>query len=75
MLDKDKLARLNTLAKQKKADNISKKELEELQMLRQEYLKNFKNSFKKQIENTTVIDPAGNDVTPQKVKNIQNKQK
>lgn len=73
MLDKEKLARLNELAKQKKANDISGEEFDELQALRQEYLKNFKNSFKKQIENTTVIDPAGNDVTPQKVKNIQNK--
>lgn len=73
MLDKEKLARLNELAKQKKANDISDEEFDELQALRQEYLKNFKNSFKKQIENTTVIDPAGNDVTPQKVKNIQNK--
>ncbi|HAR4240089.1 TPA: DUF896 domain-containing protein, partial [Staphylococcus aureus] len=29
--------------------------------------------FKQQIENTKVIDPEGNDVTPEKIKEIQQK--
>ncbi|MEJ7517621.1 DUF896 domain-containing protein, partial [Staphylococcus pasteuri] len=33
-------------------------------------LDSFRKSFKKQIESTRVIDPEGNDVTPEKVKKI-----
>ncbi|MFC3900961.1 DUF896 domain-containing protein [Aliicoccus persicus] len=72
MLEKENLARLNVLAKKKKMNAITKSELDELQKLRGKYLKNFRASFKKQIENTTVIDPEGNDVTPQKVVDTKN---
>ncbi|CAD2076437.1 DUF896 domain-containing protein [Phocicoccus pinnipedialis] len=71
MLEKEQLDRLNALAKKKRELKINKDELEELTTLRQEYLTNFRNSFKKQIEQTKVIDPEGNDVTPEKIKEIQ----
>ncbi|MFB9861299.1 DUF896 domain-containing protein [Salinicoccus siamensis] len=71
MLDKDKIQRINTLAAKKKSGSITGEELSELKGLRTEYLKNFRSSFKKQVENTKVIDPEGNDVTPEKVKKIQ----
>ncbi|HDK5727244.1 TPA: DUF896 domain-containing protein, partial [Staphylococcus pseudintermedius] len=38
---------------------------------RSEYLEVFRSSFKSQIENTKVIDPDGNDVTPEKLKEVQ----
>ncbi|GAA3717612.1 DUF896 domain-containing protein [Salinicoccus jeotgali] len=71
MLDKDKIQRINTLAAKKKSGSITGDELSELKGLREEYLKNFRSSFKKQVENTKVVDPEGNDVTPEKVKKIQ----
>ncbi|MFD2829033.1 DUF896 domain-containing protein [Corticicoccus populi] len=71
MLEKDKIERLNHLAKKKKAETISEKELTELEGLRSEYLKNFRSSFRKQVEHTKVIDPEGTDVTPEKLKEIQ----
>lgn len=71
MLEKDKIERLNHLAKKKKAEMISEKELTELEGLRSEYLKNFRSSFRKQVEHTKVIDPEGTDVTPEKLKEIQ----
>ena len=71
MLDDKKLKRLNQLAKLKREDNISKAELKELTGLREEYLSNFRSSFKNQIKNTKVIDP--DDVTPDKVKALRNK--
>ncbi|CDZ99749.1 hypothetical protein BN1048_00635 [Jeotgalicoccus saudimassiliensis] len=73
MLDDQKLLRLNQLAKLKREDKISKTELKELTGLREEYLSNFRNSFKNQIKNTKVIDPEGKDVTPDKVKALRNK--
>jgi uncharacterized protein YnzC (UPF0291/DUF896 family) len=71
MLDKDKIERLNRLAKAKKSGAITDEELSELEALRSEYLKNFRASFKQQVENTKVIDPEGTDVTPEKLKKIQ----
>lgn len=73
MLDDQKLKRLNQLAKLKREDKISETELKELTALREEYLSNFRNSFKNQIKNTKVIDPEGKDVTPDKVKALRNK--
>ncbi|WP_342389156.1 DUF896 domain-containing protein [Salinicoccus bachuensis] len=71
MLEKEKLQRINALAAKKKAGSIKKEELEELKGLREEYLENFRSSFRKQVEHTRVVDPKGNDVTPEKLKRIQ----
>lgn len=71
MLEKEKLQRINALAAKKKAGSIKKEELEELKGLREEYLENFRSSFRKQVEHTRVVDPEGNDVTPEKLKRIQ----
>jgi len=71
MLENHKLERLNALAAKKKSGSISKHELQELKGLREAYLKNFRSSFRKQVENTKVIDPEGKDVTPKKLKRIQ----
>lgn len=75
MLEKEQLDRLNELAKKKRNQKINKDELDELTKLRKKFLTNFRNSFKKQIEQTKVIDPEGNDVTPDKIKEIQEKNK
>ena len=49
MLDDKKLTRLNELAKLKREEKITKDELDELNALRGEYLKNFRKSFKSQL--------------------------
>nr|WP_020008599.1 DUF896 domain-containing protein [Salinicoccus albus] len=71
MLDKRKLDRINTLAARKKSGSIGSGELQELKGLREEYLENFRSSFRNQVEHTKVVDPRGNDVTPEKLKRIQ----
>ncbi|WP_141708594.1 DUF896 domain-containing protein, partial [Staphylococcus hominis] len=43
--------------------------------LRKQYLDSFREGFKQQIESTKVIDPEGNDVTPEKLKKIQESKK
>lgn len=75
MLSKDKLNRINQLAKKAKEGGLSEEEKVEQQQLRQEYLKNVRSSFKNQFKGMKVIDPNGKDVTPQKVKDLQNKNK
>lgn len=71
MLSEDKLMRLNALAKKKKEQGLSEQEIEEQKNLRNEYLSNLRNGFRKQVEGLKIIDENGNDVTPEKLKLIQ----
>ena len=73
MLSQEKLARINTLAKKAKAEGLSNEEKEEQQVLREEYLKNVRKSFKNQFKGMTIVDPNGDDVTPQKIKDLRSK--
>ncbi|TDM42305.1 DUF896 domain-containing protein [Macrococcoides goetzii] len=71
MLEQEKMNRINELAQKKKTEGLTEEEGREQTLLRKEYLQTFRNSFQKTIENAKVIDPEGNDVTPEKVKEIQ----
>ncbi|GAB3796868.1 DUF896 domain-containing protein [Virgibacillus kimchii] len=73
MLSKDKLERINYLAKKAKEEGLTEKEKQEQKELREAYLKNVRSSFKNQFKTMKVVDPKGNDVTPQKVKDMQKK--
>lgn len=57
MLSKEKLDRLNLLARKKKTEGLSEEESSEQQVLRKEYLKNFKDSFRRQLDNIEIVDP------------------
>ncbi|EZX25896.1 hypothetical protein V070_00394 [Staphylococcus aureus C0673] len=71
MLEKAKIERINELANKKKSKGLTDSEAKEQSKLRAEYLQAFRGNFKNTIENTKIIDPEGNDVTPDKVKEIQ----
>lgn len=58
--DKDKLARINELAKIAKERELTAEELEERKILRQEFLENFRAGFRQQLDNITVISPETN---------------
>ncbi|PKR83315.1 DUF896 domain-containing protein [Heyndrickxia camelliae] len=73
MLSKDKIARINQLAKKSKEQGLSKEEAKEQSRLRREYLESFRSSMKNTIEKVRVFDPNGDEVTPQKLRNLQNK--
>lgn len=75
MITKDKLARINKLAQKAKKEGLTNKEKDEQQQLRQEYLQNVRQSFTNQFKTMTVMDPEGNDVTPKKVKDLQDRNK
>ncbi|HLR80481.1 MAG TPA: DUF896 domain-containing protein [Bacillota bacterium] len=75
MLTKEKLNRINELARKSKKEGLTKSEQNEQQKLRKEYLQNVRQSFKNQLTTMTVIDPLGNDVTPKKVRDLQNRNK
>jgi uncharacterized protein YnzC (UPF0291/DUF896 family) len=75
MLSKEKIARINELAAKKKREGLTTEEAKEQSKLRSEYLQSFRQSFKNTIENVTVLDPNGNDVTPEKLKQIKLRKK
>jgi uncharacterized protein YnzC (UPF0291/DUF896 family) len=57
MLDQKKLDELNRLARQKKATGLSEEEMKQLNELRQEYLSNFRKSFRGQLDSIIIVDP------------------
>ncbi|MGC6769681.1 DUF896 family protein [Enterococcus sp. LJL51] len=71
MLSKEKLARINELARKKKERELTSAEIKEQKQLREEYLQTFRKGMRHHIEGMKVVDPKGNDVTPEKLKQIQ----
>lgn len=71
MLSKDKMARINELARKKKAEGLTQEEILEQQALREEYLTVFRGGMRHHIEGMKVVDQEGTDVTPEKLKRIQ----
>jgi uncharacterized protein YnzC (UPF0291/DUF896 family) len=68
MLSADKINRINELSKKSKTTGLSIEEAKEQTLLRKEYLESFRSSMRDTIEHVKVVDPKGNDVTPDKVK-------
>ncbi|QFF98638.1 DUF896 domain-containing protein [Psychrobacillus glaciei] len=68
MLSKEKIARISELSRKSKSTGLSIEEAKEQSALRKEYLETFRATMRDTIESVKVIDPAGNDVTPLKVK-------
>lgn len=65
-------ARINELAaKAKTEEGLTKEEEAERADLRAEFLENFKAAFRSQVEMMQVFDENGNEVTPEKVKEVQ----
>ncbi|CEG26897.1 DUF896 domain-containing protein [Bacillus sp. B-jedd] len=73
MLPKEKIDRINQLARKAKASGLTEDEAKEQSSLRKEYLNAFRSSMLDTLTNTTIIDPEGNDVTPEKIKARKNK--
>ncbi|KQX48756.1 DUF896 domain-containing protein [Paenibacillus sp. Root444D2] len=65
------LNRINILAKKQKEDGLTQTELKERQELRQEYLQIIRGQVISTVKGLTILDPLGNDVTPEKLKKEQ----
>ncbi|MDR0899481.1 MAG: DUF896 domain-containing protein [Lactobacillaceae bacterium] len=66
--------RINELADKAKTDGgLTPEETAEREELRAEFLENFRKAFRSQLEMTQIYDDEGNEVTPQKVIDIQKK--
>ncbi|MEH7333521.1 DUF896 domain-containing protein [Neobacillus drentensis] len=68
MLSKEKMARINELARKAKATGLTELEAKEQSKLRSEYLATFRSNMLDTLTNTKFVDPLGNDVTPEKLK-------
>lgn len=55
MLGQEKLDRINELAKKKKTVGLTEAEAAEQLVLREEYLKAFRKSFKQQLDNVEIV--------------------
>ncbi|SFB89225.1 Uncharacterized protein YnzC, UPF0291/DUF896 family [Alkalibacterium subtropicum] len=71
MLEKQKLDRINELVRKERNDGLTDEEKQEQKGLREEYIKAFRSGMRNHIEGMKIVDPDGNDVTPDKVKEIQ----
>ncbi|MCY8487096.1 DUF896 domain-containing protein [Bacillus atrophaeus] len=68
MISNEKIARINELAAKAKSGVITDDEKAEQKKLREEYLKGFRSSMKNTLKSVKIIDPEGNDITPEKLK-------
>lgn len=69
------LKRINELAREAKVRELTEEEVAERDRLRKAYLKLFREGFRQQLLNTTVLDEEGNDITPEKLKRAKGAQK
>lgn len=73
MLPDNLLDRINELARKKKSEGLTEGELAEQKKLREEYIKLFRNQVEDQLATIKVVDEEGNDVTPEKLKDLKSK--
>jgi glyoxalase family protein len=69
------LPRINELARKKKEVGLTEAEKEEQKRLREEYLRGFRGQVLTTFSGMKVIDPLGEDVTPEKVRQLKKKNK
>ncbi|AJS58702.1 DUF896 domain-containing protein [Paenibacillus sp. IHBB 10380] len=67
------LSRINELAKKQREEGLTDSERVEQQVLREDYLREIRGQVLNTISGLTVLDPLGNDVTPDKVRIVQDK--
>ena len=58
-MTKEKIDRINFLARKKKSEGLTESELQEQAMLRREYIESYKQSLISQLENTYISEPDG----------------
>ncbi|MBQ0083361.1 MAG: DUF896 domain-containing protein [Clostridiales bacterium] len=58
-MTKDKINRINELARKQKAEGLTEQEKAEQAVLRREYIDSFKASLEAQLNNTYILNPDG----------------
>ncbi|WP_213809554.1 DUF896 domain-containing protein [Jeotgalicoccus sp. WY2] len=69
------LDRINELAKIQKTVGLTEEEKREQTVLREDYLRQIRGQVLDSFSGLTVVDPLGNDVTPEKLKEEQAKKR
>lgn len=59
-MDKNKLNRINELSRKSKTVGLTPAEKEEQQILRKEYINEFRNSLKSTLDTIVIVDEQGN---------------
>lgn len=57
MVSKEKLERINFLAKKAKSEGLTESEKNEQGSLRKEYLTSFRSTFRRQLDSIEIVDP------------------
>ncbi|HEM5477227.1 TPA: DUF896 family protein [Streptococcus suis] len=70
-MEQAKIDRINELARKKKTEGLTEEELQEQAALREEYTEGYRRSVRAHIEGIKVVDEDGNDVTPEKLRQVQ----
>lgn len=68
------LDRINQLAKKQREGGLTDEEKIEQRQLREEYLQQIRGQVLNTFSGMTVLDPLGNDVTPEKVREKQRRE-
>ena len=58
-MTKEKIDRINFLARKEKKEGLTESELQEQAILRREYIESYKQSLISQLENTYILEPDG----------------
>lgn len=69
------LQRINELAHRSKTDALTDAEMKEQGELRKEYLKMIRGQVESQLSTIQVVDEEGNDMTPDKLKQLKKDRK
>ena len=70
-MEQAKINRINELAKKKKAGTLTPEEKVEQAQLRKEYIEGYRRAIRHHIEGIKLVDEDGNDVTPEKLRQVQ----
>ena len=70
-MEKAKMNRINKIDKKKKAGTLTPEEKVEQAQLREEYIEGYRRAIRHHIEGIKLVDEDGNDVTPEKLRQVQ----
>ena len=70
-MNEKKIQRINELARKKKTVGLTGAEKVEQAELRKEYIEGYRRSLLQHIAGIKLVDEEGNDVTPEKLKQLQ----
>lgn len=62
------LTRINELARKDREEGLTKSEWVEQIALREDYLREIRGQVRNSLSGVTIVDPEGNDVTPEKIR-------